>query len=146
MDFWEVIGFFFWAYLFFVYLMILFGILGDLFRDQKLGGWAKAGWVILLIFLPFITALIYVIARGKGMAERQYAAQAEARERTDDYIRSVASDRPASVSSHAASSPADEITKARALLDSGAITSVEFESLKARALGGGAPRPAAAAR
>jgi type VI protein secretion system component VasK len=145
MDFWAFIAWFFWFYLIFMYLMVLFWIFADLFRDDELGGWAKAGWIILLILFPFLAALIYVIARGKGMAERQYARQAEAQARTDDYIRSVASEqRPSSVSAHAASSPADEISKARALLDSGAITQDEFESLKARALSGnaGTPRPA----
>jgi type VI protein secretion system component VasK len=142
MDLWAFIAWFFWFYLIFMYLMVLFWIFADIFRDETLGGWAKAGWIILLVVFPFLAAFIYVIARGKGMAERQHAKQAEAQARTDDYIRSVAGEqRPSSVSAYAASSPADEISKARALLDSGAITQNEFESLKAHALSGNTTSP-----
>ena len=65
-----------WWFLFFAYLVILFQIIGDLFRDHALSGWWKAVWIIFLIVVPFLTALIYIIARGKGMAERQLAGRA----------------------------------------------------------------------
>lgn len=125
MNFWDFVAFFFWSYVFISYLMILFSIAGDILRDHELNGWLKAVWIIFLIFVPFLTALIYLIARGRGMSERHLASVQQARSQTDSYIRSVAS-----------SSPADEITKAKALLDSGAISQTEFDGLKARAISG----------
>ena len=113
-----------WFFLFFVYLVILFQIIGDLFRDHALSGWWKAVWVIGLVFMPYLVALIYLIARGKGMAERQRGAFVEAKTAQDQYIRSVATGK----------SPADQITDAKALLDSGAIDANEFATLKAKAL------------
>lgn len=124
-DFWSIIWWFLWAFVFIAYLMILFSIVGDLFRDQKLNGWWKAVWIIFLIFVPFLTALIYLIARGNGMAERSAREARQVQAATDDYIRQTAG---------TAASPADEIAKAKALLDSGAITAEEFAHLKTRAL------------
>jgi len=126
MNFWDFVWLLFWSYLIIAYLMILFSILVDIFRDKELNGFMKAVWVILLVVVPFLTALIYVIARGPGMAERQAAVAQRSRAQTDDYIRTVAGS--------GGSSPADEIAKAQALLDSGAISRSEFDSLKARAL------------
>jgi hypothetical protein len=123
MNFWDFVWFFFWAYVFFSYLMVLFAIIADIFRDSELNGGLKAVWILFLVFVPFLTALVYVIARGKGMSERQIAAAQRARSETDSYIRSVAS-----------SSPADEIAKAKTLLDSGSITQSEFDGLKAQAM------------
>lgn len=122
----------FWDYLwsavvifaFIAYLMILFNILADLFwRDHKTSGWVKAVWVIFLIVLPYLTALVYLIARGGGMAERAREQALQAKKETDDYIRSAAG-----------RSPAQEIADAKALLDSGAISQTEFEALKTKAL------------
>ena len=113
-----------WWFLFFAYLVILFQIIGDLFRDHTVSGWVKALWMILLIFFPFLTAIIYLIVRGKGMYERQSAAITAARASQEDYIRNVA----------APASPTDQIAQAKGLLDSGAITQAEFESIKAKAL------------
>jgi hypothetical protein len=110
-------------FLFFAYLVILFQILGDLFRDRHLGGFAKAVWIVALVFVPFLTALIYVIARGKGMAERQMEAVQKAKADTDSYIRDVAG-----------KSPAEHIADAKALLDAGTIDAGEFATLKAKAL------------
>ena len=112
-----------WFTLFFIYLVILFQIIGDLFRDHALSGWWKAVWIIGLVFMPYLVALIYLIARGRSMAERQRGAYVQARADTDTYIRSVAG-----------KSPADHITDAKALLDSGAIDADEFATLKAKAL------------
>ncbi len=114
---------FLFIFLIMAYVMIFFYIITDLFRDHTIGGFAKAVWIIFLICLPFITALVYLIARGNGMAKRQQAAVAEAKQQTDDYIRSVAGD-----------SHADEIAKAQALKDSGAITAAEFTALKKKIL------------
>ncbi|MDQ0372868.1 SHOCT domain-containing protein [Cellulomonas humilata] len=113
-----------WWFLFFAYLVILFQIIGDLFRDHALSGWWKAVWIIFLIVVPFLTALIYIIARGKGMAERQMQAVQQAKSDTDSYIREVA----------AGKSPAEHIADAKALLDAGTIDQNEFNQLKAKAL------------
>ena len=83
-SFWDLIWWFLWAFVFIAYLFALFAIIGDLFRDHKLNGWWKALWIIFLIFVPFLTALVYLIARGNGMAERsqkeakQYQAATDA--------------------------------------------------------------------
>ena len=122
-NFWSIIWIVIWSFFFVAYLIILFHILSDLFRDRDLSGWWKAVWIICLIFLPFLTALVYVIARGRGMTERQVAAMQSARQDTDAYIRQVAG-----------KSPADQIADAKGLLDSGAINQVEFDKLKSKAL------------
>jgi hypothetical protein len=133
MSFWESLGDIFWwtlwFFAFFAYLWVVIAIITDLFRDHQLNGWLKAVWIIFLVFVPFLTALVYLIARGRGMGER---AQKEARQvqaATDDYIRSTAG---------AAASPADEIAKAKSLLDAGTISQAEYDQLKAKALSHGA--------
>lgn len=110
-------------FFFVVWIWILVTILTDLFRDHELSGWAKAVWVLFLVFIPFITALIYLIARGEGMRERTIKAQAEARHHMDAYIREQAH-----------SSPADEIQKLHELQVKGAISSEEFERAKEKLL------------
>lgn len=126
MDFFHDLGSFFLALLsFFVlvaWLMALFSIVIDLFRDQELSGWAKAAWLLFLLVIPLIAALVYVIARGKGMGERAVAEAKASKAEADDYIRSVAS------------GAVGEIAKAKELLDAGAITPEEFATLKAKAL------------
>ena len=124
MNFGDFFWLLIWSFFFVFYLMILFQILGDLFRDKDLSGWWKAVWVIALIVFPFLTALIYLIARGKGMAERQAGDVREAQAATDSYIQQVASQ----------GNPADQIAKAKGLLDDGTITQAEFDRLKASAL------------
>jgi len=123
---WDFIWFFFWTFAFIAYLMALFAIITDLFRDHTLNGWLKALWIICLLFVPFITALVYVVGRGKGMAERGQRSYREQESATRDYIRSAAGTGGAS--------PADEIAKAKSLLDAGTITQAEFDSIKGRAL------------
>jgi len=95
-----------------------------MFGDHTLSGWAKAGWAVLLIFVPWVGALIYLIARGRSMTERQMSRAAEMQAAQDDYIKQVAS----------TSSAADQIAGAKALLDSGAIDQSEYAALKAKAL------------
>ena len=124
-SFWDFFWLLIWTFFLVMYLMILFHIIGDLFRDKDLSGWWKALWIIFLIIFPFLAAFIYLIARGKGMAERQAGEMRKAQVATDQYIKSVASQ---------GSSPADQIASAKSLLDSGAITQEEFEQLKAKAL------------
>jgi len=129
MDFWNnvwnIIWFFFWTFAFVAYLFALFTVIADLFRDRVLNGWWKAVWVLFLIFVPFLTVLIYLIARGRGMAERSAKEVKQAQVATDEYIRSVAH-----------TSPTDEIAKAKALFDAGTIDETEFAALKQRALQG----------
>ena len=124
MSFWDIIWFIVVTFAFVAYLIVLFSILTDLFRDHETGGFAKALWVIALIFVPFLTALVYLIARGHGMAQRSQKAASEAQKAQDAYIRDVAG-----------STPADQIHKAKELLDAGAITQAEFDAIKAKALG-----------
>ena len=123
-SFWDFFWFIISFFLLMAYLMVLFQIVIDLFRDRTVSGGMKAVWVVGLIFLPVLTAIIYLVSRGGGMAERSMAAAQGAQQDADAYIRSVA----------ASSSPADEIARAKSLLDSGAITADEFEKLKAKAL------------
>ena len=123
-GFFEVLWYAFVFFVLFAYLMVLFSIITDLFRDHKLNGWLKALWFIFLIFIPIITALIYIIARGNGMAERNVKAAAQAEAATEDYIRNVAG----------GATPAAQIAHAKELLDSGAITKEEFEALKKKAM------------
>lgn len=124
-TFWSVIGWMFWFTIFVAYLMALFSILGDIFRDKALKGWAKAVWVIFLVFVPFLTAIVYLIARGNAMSERSAAAYAESKKQADEYIRTVAH-----------TDAATQIEKASQLLASGSITQAEYDQLKARALAG----------
>lgn len=123
MSFWDIIWFIIVSFAFVAYLMILFNIVTDLFRDKSVSGGMKAVWMIGLVFLPFLIAVIYLIVRGKGMAERQNEAVQNVRAAQDDYIRSVAG-----------ASPAEEIAKAQQLLDAGTITPDEFAALKAKAM------------
>src|SRR5690349_14861347 len=89
-NFWSTVWLFFWCFAFVAYLFALFAIIGDLFRDHKLNGWWKAVWIIFLIFVPFLTALIYLIARGRGMAERSARDAQAAQDAADAYIRQTA--------------------------------------------------------
>ena len=102
-----------------IWVWILITIMIDLFRDHELSGWAKAAWVFFLIFVPFITALIYLIARGKGMRERAIAQQAEMQKASEQYIKKVAG-----------TSPVDELHKLNDLKEKGAITQAEYDKLK----------------
>ena len=103
-----------------LWFWIVITIVSDLFRDHELSGWWKAVWAFLLVFFPYITAFVYLIARGKGMRERSLRDQREARAATDEYIRSVAS------------SPVDELAKLNDLRQQGAISQEEFDRLKAK--------------
>ena len=122
-NFWDILWLIFSTFVFIAYILILFQIVVDLFRDHELGGGFKALWIIGLIFVPLLTALIYIVARGRGMAERQRAALQRAKSDTEAYIKGVAG-----------KSPADQIADAKALLDAGTINADEFARLKAKAL------------
>ena len=124
MNFWDFFWLLIWSWFFVMYLMLLFQIVRDLFRDPDSGGVEKALWLIGLILVPFLVALIYVIVRGQRMTERQMGDARQARAAADQYIQSVA----------ATASPAEQIASAKTMLDDGTITAPEFERLKAKAL------------
>ncbi|MFC9967491.1 SHOCT domain-containing protein [Nocardia ignorata] len=123
MDFWDVIWAIVVSFAFIAYLLLIFVILTDLFRDRKTSGWVKAIWVLCLFLFPLITGLVYLIVRGDGMGERTAEAEQQAKAATDQYIRETAG-----------TSSAAQIADAKRLLDSGAITEAEFQQLKAKAL------------
>lgn len=124
MSFWDTVWIIFISFAFVAYLMVVFWILGDLFRDRETSGFVKVVWIVALIFLPLLTSLAYLIVRGRGMAERS-ARSAEATKREQEaYIREVAG----------TASPSDQIAQARAMLDAGVISDTEYERLKEKAL------------
>ena len=131
MTIWDFFVWFFWFYILVSCVWIFITVIVDVFRDHTLNGWAKALWVLFLVVLPFLAALIYLIVRGRNMAERGAARSREATAETTEYIRSVAG----------TNSAAAEIESAKRLLDSGAITQGEFDTLKSRALGVAVERP-----
>lgn len=110
-------------FLFVVWIWILFVIITDLFRNHEMSGWLKAVWLVLLIFIPYLTALVYLIVYGSDMRERQLRAQAEAKHQADDYIRSAAH-----------TSPADELHKLHELVEKGALTDAEYARAKQKLL------------
>ena len=110
-------------FFFVIWIWILITILTDLFRDHELSGWSKAAWVLFLVFIPFLTALIYLIARGAGMRDRTIKAQADAKKHFDEYVREQAH-----------TSPADELHKLNELKEKGALSADEFEKAKAKLL------------
>jgi hypothetical protein len=124
MSFWDVVWFIIITYAFVAYMMMLFSIVMDLFRDRDTSGFAKAIWLLALLFLPFLSALVYVIVRGRGMAERSASSYQAAQKQQEAYIKDVA----------ATAMPADQIAKARTMLAEGTISQSEFDTLKAKVL------------
>jgi hypothetical protein len=122
-NFWDAVLLMASTFVFVAYLVILFHVVVDLFRDSEMGGGSKAVWIVGLVFIPVLTSLLYILVRGRGMSERQRAALQRAKSDTDAYIREVA-----------AKSPADQIADAKKLLDAGTINADEFTRLKAKAL------------
>jgi len=120
--FWSVLWFFF----LFIWIMVLFHVLTDLFRDHSVSGVTKTLWVLFLVFLPFLAVFIYLIVRGKGMGERAAAQRQQAQQEFAGYVRNVAA--------ASETTPTEQIAKAKELLDTGAIDQSEFERLKAKAL------------
>ncbi|MFJ4850879.1 MULTISPECIES: SHOCT domain-containing protein [unclassified Streptomyces] len=137
--FWTMLLIFCWVLWFF----LLFRIIGDLFRDHSLSGWAKAGWIIVLVFLPFLGVLVYVIARGKSMAERDQKQVKEADAAFKQYVREAAASggdgsstgTAGTAGAHAsAGSPVDQLAKLADLKSNGHITEDEYQKAKARIL------------
>lgn len=110
-------------FFFVIWIWILITILSDLFRDHETSGWGKAAWVFFLVFIPFVTALVYLVVRGSGMRERAIKAQAEAKQQFDSYVRETAG-----------ATPVDELHKLNDLKQKGGITNEEYERMKAKLL------------
>ena len=127
MSFWDVVGSIFWFVILFTWILILINIFGDIFRDHEMSGWGKALWTVFLIVLPWLGALVYLIARGGSMNERA-RAQAERQEKAfGQYVRETAG--------AGTPSTADELGKLADLRDRGTISAEEFEHAKAKVLG-----------
>lgn len=122
-SFGEVLLMVFEVFLFVVYIWILWTILTDLFRNHEMSGWLKAAWILLLLFIPYLTALVYLIVYGSDMRERTLRAQAEAKHEAEQYIRAAA---------HV--SPADELHKLHDLVEKGALTQEEYDRAKQKLL------------
>jgi hypothetical protein len=112
-----------WIFCFFIYIWLLIRIFSDIFRSHDMGGWAKAGWIVFVIFLPFLGILVYLIARGKKMAEHQMQDAAQAQQEFKAYVQDAAG-----------GGTADELSKLVGLRDSGVITDAEFQAQKAKLL------------
>ncbi len=123
MSVWDVLWVIIVSFAFVAYLMLMFMIITDLFRDRSTSGWVKALWVLCLILFPLLTGLVYLIFRGDGMTHRTAQAQQQARAEADDYIKQAAG-----------TNSAAQIADGKKLLDAGAITEAEFQQLKAKAL------------
>lgn len=120
---WDLLWYTLTVFFFVAYLLVLFQIIGDLFRDRSMSGVVRVLWIIFLVVLPYLTAFVYILTRGRGIAERQAAAHSAAHSAADDYIREVAG-----------KSAPEQISEAKALLDAGVIDAAEFAALKAKAL------------
>ena len=124
MSFWDIVWFILISFALVAYLMVILAIITDLFRDPDASGFAKAVWFLALIFLPFLTSVVYLIAKGNDMGKRQLHSAQQARDQQEAYIKQVAG----------SASPTDQIAQAKSMLDAGAITPAEFERLKEKAL------------
>ena len=117
---WTMLIFFAWV----IWFWLLITVFGDLFRRHDISGWGKAAWTLFVVVLPYLGVFVYLIAQGAHMAERQAADAQASKAAVDDYVRGVAAE----------GGPADQIAKAKQLLDSGAIDAAEFEQIKRKAL------------
>ena len=118
----QVVISMFWFFLFFIWIMLLFQVFGDLFRDKETSGWAKFFWIVGVIFFPYLGVFVYLIVRGSGMAERNMAAMKESQEAFDSYVKETAG----------TASPADELAKLQELKAAGTIDDAEFAAMKAK--------------
>ena len=128
MPFWDVLVSIFWFMILFAWIMLLFRIFGDIFSDHELSGWGKALWALFLIVLPWLGALVYLIARGRSMNERALAQAQRNEQAFSQYVRETAG-------TNTATSTADELSKLADLRDRGTISAEEFQHAKAKVLG-----------
>ena len=122
-SFGEALGTVLAVFIFVAWIMVLFTILSDLFRDHEMSGWGKAIWVVFLIFIPFLAVLVYLLARGSGMRDRALQEQAEQKKHFDQYIKETAG-----------TSKVDELANLAALHDKGKLSDAEYEQMKAKLL------------
>jgi hypothetical protein len=122
-TFWDFFWFMFWAFLWIIWIMLLFRVFADIFRSDS-SGWAKAGWIIFVIILPFLGIFIYLIVEGGNMARRDQATAQKVDQAQRDYIRSVAG----------SGGTADQLEKLASLHNRGVISEDEFQSEKAKLL------------
>ena len=128
--FWTVL----WLFFLFMFIWVFVALVSDIFRDHELSGWGKAAWLVLLIVFPLVGSLIYLIVRGKGMAERSTAAQKHAQAQFDSYVRQAASS--------SGDSSVDDLARLAELRSNGHLSDEEYETMKSRIVGGGAPASA----
>ncbi|MEV8588698.1 SHOCT domain-containing protein [Streptomyces sp. NPDC051180] len=121
--FWTMLMLFLWV----LWFMLLFRIIGDIFRDDELGGWGKAGWTVFVILLPFLGVFVYLIARGRSMGEREMKRMQESQEQFRSYVRETAG-------SGGGGGHAEELSRLAELKNSGALTDAEFAQAKAKIL------------
>ena len=121
---WTMIVIFAWV----IWFWLLITVFSDLFRRTDISGWGKTGWIIFVILLPFLGVFVYLIAEHQGMTDRSMEQAKTSQAQFDDYVKTVAA---------SGGGAAGEIEKAKQLLDSGAISQAEFDSLKAKALAAG---------
>ena len=128
--FWTVL----WLFFLFMFIWVFVALVSDIFRDHELSGWGKAAWVVLLIVFPLVGSLIYLIVRGKSMAERSAAAQKHAQAEFDSYVRQAASS--------SGDSSVDDLARLAELRSNGHLSDEEYETMKSRIVGGGTPASA----
>lgn len=128
--FWTVL----WLFFLFMFIWVFVALVSDIFRDHELSGWGKAAWILLLIVFPLVGSLIYLIVRGKGMAERSAKQAQQAQAQFDSYIRQTATS--------SGNTQVDDLTRLAELRSSGHISDAEYETMKARIVGGDAPASA----
>jgi putative oligomerization/nucleic acid binding protein/phospholipase D-like protein len=138
MSFWEVVASIFWFMILFIWIWLLITIVSDIFRDHELPGWGKALWTLFIVVVPWLGALVYLIARGGSMNERARAQAQRNEQAFAQYVRQTAGP--------GTSGTADELAKLADLRDSGTLSAEEFDRAKARVLGQEPAVPAASGR
>ncbi|WP_031476218.1 SHOCT domain-containing protein [Streptomyces bicolor] len=123
-----------WFFLWIMWFMLLFRVVGDVFRDDALSGWAKAGWTLTVCVLPFLGVFTYLIVRGRGMGERELRRAQDREQAFRAYVRQAAAEGPGARGAKAPGAKADELGRLAALHDRGAITDAEYEQAKSRVL------------
>ncbi|MGW1956442.1 SHOCT domain-containing protein [Streptomyces sp. NPDC001920] len=120
-----------WFFLWVMWFVLLFRVIGDIFRDDGMGGWGKAGWTVFVCVMPFLGIFVYLIARGRGMGERAVRQMQRQEQEFRSYVQTAAAETPAT-----GATSADELAKLAGLHDHGDITDAEYERAKAKVLAG----------